>query len=253
VVHFVGAGPGAVDLITVRGQDLLREADRVIYAGSLVNPAFLELCKDGCICLNSATMTLEEVLDAIINAEREGLTTVRLHTGDTGLYSTIREQMDRLDALRIPYDVTPGVSSFSASAAAVHAEFTLPGVSQTLIITRMPGRTPVPDTEDMAALAKHRASMAVFLSASLLDRLTAKLLEGGLQADTPAAIVYKASWPDEKVIMCTVGTLEKAAREAGVSTTAMILIGAFLNGAGERSRLYDPSFSHMFREGTVAD
>ena len=179
--------------------------------------------------------------------------TVRLHTGDPSIYGAIREQMDRLDALGIAYDVTPGVSSFCASAAAIPAEFTLPGQSQTVIITRMAGRTPVPEKERMSALAAHRASMAIFLSAGLLEELTAELVEGGYSPDDPAAIVYKASWPDQKVLRCTVGTLAETARQAGAARTAMILVGGFLDGGCERSLLYDPGFTHMFRKGTAPD
>lgn len=253
MVHFVGAGPGAVDLITVRGQKLIASADVILYAGSLVNPELLSGAKPGCDCLNTATMTLEEVVARMARAEAEGQMTVRLHTGDPSIYGAIREQMDRLDALGIAYDVTPGVSSFCASAAAIPAEFTLPGQSQTVIITRMAGRTPVPEKERMSALAAHRASMAIFLSAGLLEELTAELVEGGYSPDDPAAIVYKASWPDQKVLRCTVGTLAETARQAGAARTAMILVGGFLDGGCERSLLYDPGFTHMFRKGTAPD
>lgn len=252
MVHFVGAGPGATDLITVRGQRLLEAADLIIYAGSLVNPELLRLAPEGCVCMNSASMTLEEVVEAIRDAETHQKTTVRLHTGDPSIYGAIREQMDRLDALGIAYDVTPGVSSFCASAAAIPAEFTLPGQSQTVIITRMAGRTPVPEKERMAALAAHRASMAIFLSTGLLDALQAELIEGGYAPEDPAAIVYKASWPEQKVLRCTVGTLAETAAREQVVKTAMILVGRFLGETYDRSLLYDPGFTHMFRKGSDA-
>ena len=186
MVHFVGAGPGAPDLITLRGAALLERADQVIYAGSLVNPALLARCKAGCRILNSAAMTLEQVIAAMAEAEAQGLTTVRLHTGDPSLYGAIREQMAALDKRGIEYDVTPGVSSFCAAAASLHAEYTLPGLSQSLIITRMAGRTPVPERESVAAMAQHGASMALFLSAGMLDKLQAELLKGAYTGDTPA-------------------------------------------------------------------
>ena len=252
MVHFVGAGPGAGDLITLRGAKLLEEADQVIYAGSLVNPALLTRCRPDCRILNSAEMTLEQVIAAMEKAEAEGLMTVRLHTGDPSLYGAVREQMTRLDALGIAYDVTPGVSSFCAAAAALNAEYTLPGLSQTLILTRMAGRTPVPEREGMEALASHGASMALFLSAGMLDRVQAELLRGAYTPDTPAAIVYKASWPEEKTLRCTLGTLAETAREAGITKTALVLVGDFLGADFERSRLYAPDFTTAFRKGTEA-
>ena len=252
MVHFVGAGPGAEDLITLRGAKLLEEADQVIYAGSLVNPALLDRCKPDCRILNSAEMTLEQVIAAIEEAEQDGLMTVRLHTGDPSLYGAVREQTDRLDALRIPYDVTPGVSSFCAAAASLHAEYTLPGLSQTLILTRMAGRTPVPERERLEELAKHGASMALFLSAGMLREVQAALLQGAYTENTPAAIVYKASWPEEKALRCTVGTLAETAWEAGITKTALILVGDFLNGDYARSRLYAPDFTTGYRKGTDA-
>lgn len=248
MVHFVGAGPGAPDLITLRGAELLKAADVVVYAGSLVNPALLELCRADCAVHNSAEMTLEQVLSVLRAAEAEGKDSVRLHTGDPSLYGAVREQMDALDALGVPYDLTPGVSSFCAAAAAARAEYTLPGVSQSVVITRMAGRTPVPERESIAAWAAHGAGMAVFLSAGLLDGLQEELLKGAYTPDTPAALVYKASWPEEKVVRCTVGTLAEAGRAHGVHKTALVLAGDFLGADYERSRLYDPTFSTGFRE-----
>ena len=219
MVHFVGAGPGAPDLITQRGAKLLGGADVVIYAGSLVNPALLGLCREGCSVYNSAQMTLEQVLDVMNNAASRGLDIVRLHTGDPCLYGAIREQMDALDALGV-------------------------------IITRMAGRTPVPERESIAALAAHGATMVIFLSAGMLEGLQRELLRGAYTEETPAAIVYKASWPEEKVVRCTLGTLARAGQENGISKTALILVGDFLAPCYERSKLYDPSFSTEFREAT---
>ena len=250
MVHFVGAGPGAADLITLRGARLLREADQVIYAGSLVNPGLLENCRPDCRILDSAHMTLEEVVAAIRKAEAEGKTTVRLHTGDPSIYGAIREQMEELDKHGVPYDVTPGVSSFCAAAAALHAEYTLPGVSQSLILTRMAGRTKVPEREGMAAMAAHGCSMALFLSAGMAEALQRELLSGAYTPETPAAIVYKASWPDERVFRCTVGTLAQCAKENEITKTALLLVGDFLGNLRERSKLYDPGFTTGYRKGT---
>ena len=211
MIHFVGAGSGAVDLITVRGQRLLSQADLIIYAGSLVNPALLEGAKPGCQVLDSARMTLEEVLEAMLEAERAGKMTVRLHTGDPCVYGAIREQMDLLDEAGVAYDVCPGVSSFCGAASALNLEYTLPGVSQSVIITRMEGRTPVPPKESIQSFAAHQATMVVFLSTGMLEELSRRLIEGGYTADTPAAIVYKATWEDEKKFVCTVGTLAQTA------------------------------------------
>ena len=253
MVHFVGAGPGAPDLITLRGAELLKKTDVVIYAGSLVNPALLGLAKEGCAVCNSAEMTLEQVLDVMKDAQEKKLDLVRLHTGDPCLYGAIREQMDALDALGIPWDDTPGVSSFCGAAAALGAEYTLPGVSQTVIVTRMAGRTPVPEGEALEKLASHGASMAIFLSAGMQERVQAALLRGGAYTSrTPAAIVYKATWPEEKIVRCTVGTLAAAGDAAGIWKTAIILVGGFLGQGYERSKLYDPGFTTEFRRGTDA-
>lgn len=249
MVHFVGAGPGAPDLITLRGAALLQRADVVIYAGSLVNPALLENTRPGVEIYNSAEMTLEEVLAQMQAAEARGQDTVRLHTGDPSLYGAVREQMDALDALGIPWDDTPGVSSFCGAAAALGAEYTLPGVSQTLIVTRLAGRTGVPEREALPALAAHGASMALFLSAGNLEGVQQALLEGAYHEDTPAAIVYKATWLDECVVRCTVGTLAAAGAAAGITKTALLLVGAFLGAEYVRSKLYDPAFTTAFREG----
>lgn len=251
MIHFVGAGPGAPDLITVRGKQYLEEADVIIYAGSLVNPQLLEYSKDVCTIYNSAKMTLEEVISVMEKAEKEGKTTVRLHTGDPCIYGAIREQMDILDEKGIAYDSCPGVSSFCGAASALNLEYTLPGVSQSVIITRMAGRTPVPGRESIASFAAHHATMVIFLSAGMLKKLSEELIKGGYEADTPAAIVYKATWPDEKRVVCTVATLAEAAEQENIKKTALIIVGDVTAQAGyERSRLYAPEFTTEFRQGT---
>ena len=250
MVHFVGAGPGAPDLITLRGAALLKQADVIIYAGSLVNPALLELARADCEAHNSAEMTLEQVIGVMKQAEAAGKTTVRLHTGDPCVYGAIREQMDALDELGIPYDDVPGVSSFCGAAAALRAEYTLPGVSQSVILTRLAGRTPVPEAESLASMASHGASMAVFLSGGMLERVQEELLKGAYTEDTPAALVYKATWPEEKTVRCTVGTLAQAGEDHGISKTALVLVGNFLDSPYEKSKLYDPTFTTEFREAS---
>ncbi len=251
MIHFVGAGPGAPDLITRRGAALLQKADCIIYAGSLVNPALLGLAKADCAIYNSAEMTLEQVLDVMRQMEAAGKITVRLHTGDPCLYGAIREQMDVLDAEGIRYDDTPGVSSFCGAAAALNAEYTLPTVSQTVIITRMEGRTSVPEKEKLAGLAAHGATMVIFLSIGLVEKVQQALLAGGAYTpDTPAAVVYKATWPEERTVRCTVGTLAESVHAAGITKTALIVVGDFLGRNYERSKLYDPAFTTEFRRGT---
>jgi precorrin-4/cobalt-precorrin-4 C11-methyltransferase len=246
-VHFVGAGPGAVDLITLRGRDLLAGADVIIYAGSLVNPGLLSFAKDECELHNSAHMTLDEVIDVMRKAVSEGKDVVRLHTGDPSLYGAVREQYGRLNEIGIEYDICPGVSSFFAAAASLNAEYTLPGVTQTVIITRAEGKTPVPEPEAIRSLAAHKATMVLFLSAGLLERVQQDLIAGGYKPDTPAAIVYKASWPDEKVLRCTVATLAALAKEQGIGKTALICVGDFLGSDYELSRLYAADFSTEYR------
>lgn len=251
MIHFVGAGSGAADLITVRGKKYLEEADVVIYAGSLVNPELLSYTKEGCEIYNSAKMTLEEVLEVMVQAEAAGKTTVRLHTGDPCIYGAIREQMDVLDEKGIAYDYCPGVSAFCGAASALNLEYTLPEVSQSVIITRMEGRTPVPSKESIQSFAAHHATMVVFLSTGMLEELSRRLIEGGYEADTPAAIVYKATWPDEKKFICTVGTLAQTAAENNITKTALMIIGDVVKASNyERSKLYDPTFTTEFREST---
>ena len=238
-------------MITVRGARLLQEADVIVYAGSLVNPALLDQKKLGCEVYNSARMTLEEVLDVLIRSERAGKNVVRLHTGDPCLYGAIREQMDVLDEKGIAYDYCPGVSAFCGAASALNLEYTLPDISQSVIITRMEGRTPVPPKESIQSFAAHQATMVVFLSTGMLEELSRRLIEGGYTADTPAAIVYKATWEDEKKFVCTVGTLAQTAKENHITKTALMIIGDCVNAAHyDRSKLYDPGFTTEFREAT---
>ena len=250
MVHFVGAGPGAEDLITVRGARLIREADLIIYAGSLVNPDLFAEKKESCAVYDSSRMTLEQVLDLMENGEREGKTTVRLHTGDPCIYGAIREQMDALDRMEIPYDYIPGVSSFCGAAAALNLEYTLPGITQSVILTRVAGRTGVPERESIRSFAAHKATMVLFLSAGLVRSVCRDLLEGGYQPDTPAAVVRRASWPDEEAYTCTVATLAETCERHGITKTALLIVGeAAGRTGGGRSRLYDPAFSTGYRKG----
>lgn len=250
MVHFVGAGSGAVDLITVRGAKLLEEADVVIYAGSLVNPALLDYCKESCEIHDSAKMTLEEVIAVVQKAEAQGKSTVRLHTGDSSIYGAVREQFDELNKLGVSYDVCPGVSSFCGAAASLKTEYTLPDVSQTVIITRTPGRTPVPDSQSIRALAAHRATMVLFLSTSLTEVLQAELLAGGYPGTTPVAVVYKATWPEEKIFRCTINTLHQTVTENSLTKTSLIIVGDCMGERYLRSFLYHPGFTTEFREAT---
>lgn len=247
MIYFIGAGPGAVDLITVRGQRLLQDAGMIVYAGSLVNRALLGEAKPECEIYDSAGMTLEEVIEKLSEGAKKYEAVVRLHTGDPSIYGAIREQMDRLSALDLGFEVVPGVSSFCAAAAALKLEYTLPGVSQTVILSRMEGRTPVPEGESIESLAAHGASMALFLSSGMLEKLSKRLITGGCAPEMPAAIVYKASWPDEKKLIGTVESLAEMGEALGVGATALVLVGGFIDGAYERSMLYHPDFSHGFR------
>jgi precorrin-4/cobalt-precorrin-4 C11-methyltransferase len=248
MVYFVGAGTGAVDLITVRGMHMLERADVVIYAGSLVNPELLEYTKKDCSIYNSAKMTLEEVIEVIALAEQNNKNTVRLHTGDPSIYGAVREQMDLLDELGIAYESCPGVSACFGAAASLNLEYTLPGISQSLIITRMEGRTEVPQGESIESLAAHGTSMAIYLSTGMLGELSERLLKGDYQPETPAVIIYKATWPEEESYLCTIETLEETAKEHGITKTAIILIGeAIAHQNYHRSRLYAPDFETEFR------
>ena len=251
MIHFVGAGSGAEDLITVRGMKYLGEADVVIYAGSLVNPGLLKMCREDCVIHDSARMTLEEVIAVMEQAEAAGQMTVRLHTGDPCLYGAIREQMDVLDEKGIAYDYCPGVSSFCGAAAALNLEYTLPDVSQSVIITRMAGRTPVPDRESIESFAAHHATMVIFLSTGMLEELSQRLMDGGYEPDTPAALVYKATWPDEEAYVCTVATLAQTAREHNITRTALTIVGdSVAHSHYDRSKLYDPGFTTGYRDAS---
>ena len=250
MVHFVGAGSGAVDLITIRGAKLLGEADVVIYAGSLVNPDLLHYCKEGCEIHDSAKMTLEQVIAVIKEAEAAEKTTVRLHTGDSSIFGAVREQFDELIKLGIEYDVCPGVSSFCGAAASLKTEYTLPDVSQTVIITRAAGRTPVPEKQSIRELASHQATMVLFLSTSLTEKLQSELLSGGYPGETPVAIVYKATWPEEKIFRCTVDTLHRTVTENGLTKTSLIIVGNCMGDKYLRSLLYHPGFTTEFREAS---
>ena len=247
-VHIVGAGPGDPELITLKGYRLVQEADVVIYAGSLVNPAILEACKEGCEIHNSASMSLDDVLAVTKASVAEGKTVVRLHTGDPAIYGAIQEQMDALKEMGITYDVTPGVSSFLATAAALQQEYTLPNVTQTVIITRMEGRTPMPEKEKLSMLASHGATMCIFLSVQMIDKVAAELIEGGYDKTTPVAIVVKASWPDQRIIRGTLETIADVVAEEGVIRQAMIVVSRVLDTDYELSKLYDKGFAHMYRD-----
>lgn len=252
MVYFVGAGCGAADLITVRGMRLLSQADVIIYAGSLVNPELLNYARKECEIYNSAKLTLEEVTAIMKKGEAGSKMTVRLHTGDASVYGAVREQMDALDELGIPYESCPGVSACFGAAASLNIEYTLPGISQTLIITRMEGKTKVPERESIECLAAHGASMAVYLSTGMLEELSDRLIKGGYKKDTPAALVYKATWREEEAYVCTVETLYDTAKEHGITKTALVLVGdAVACQHYQRSRLYDPDFSTEFRKGRL--
>lgn len=251
MVHFVGAGPGAPDLITVRGKNLLEKAGVVIYAGSLVNPELLTGTRKDCEIYNSAKMTLEEVLAVMRQASAEGKEVVRLHTGEPSIYGAVREQMDALDALGISYDSCPGVSACFGAASSLNLEYTLPEVSQSLIITRMAGRTGVPERESIESFAAHQASMAIYLSTGMLRELSKRLIAGGYSGDTPAALVYKATWKEEQDFICTVETLAETAEKHGIKKTALVIVGDVVrHGSYARSKLYDPEFTTEFRIGT---
>lgn len=246
-VYFIGAGPGATDLITIRGAKLIEEADVLIYAGSLVNKEILDFNKKSDEIYNSASMNLDEVLEVTMKAVEEGKTVARIHTGDPSIYGAIKEQMDELEKHDIEFEVVPGVSSFVAAAAAIKKEFTLPGVSQTVICTRLEGRTPVPEKEKLEELAKHRASMALFLSVGMIDEVVARLTKH-YAVTTPVAVVKRATWPDEEIIICTLETLSENVKKHNIKKTAQILVGDFIETEYEKSKLYDSKFTHEYRQ-----
>lgn len=246
MVYFIGAGPGDPDLLTIKGKKIIDRADVIIYAGSLVNKEILKDAKADAAIYNSAAMTLEEVLAVMQKAEADGLVTARVHTGDPSVFGAHREQMDALKQLGIPYEVIPGVSSFVAAAAALKKEYTLPGVSQTVILTRMEGRTAMPPKESIRDLARHNATMVIFLSVGMIDRLAAELMQE-YRPDTSAAVVYKASWENQKIVQGTLSDIARKVTDAGIKKTALIVVGDFLGEEYELSRLYDKTFSHEYR------
>ncbi len=246
-VYFVGAGPGDPELISIKGKRIIDEADVIIYAGSLVNKEVLRDAKKGAFIYNSASMNLDEVIEVTKNAVFSGKMVARVHTGDPSIYGAIREQMDRLDEYNIEYEVIPGISSFLATAAALKKEYTLPAVTQTLILTRMEGRTPVPDKERIEELAKHRATMIIFLSIGAIEELAARL-KAGYEENTPVAVVYKASWEEQKIVRGNLNNIARLVKEAGISKTALVVVGDFLGDEYELSKLYDKNFSHEYRK-----
>ena len=246
-VYFVGAGPGDPELISIKGKRIIDEADVIIYAGSLVNKEVLRDVKKGAFIYNSASMNLDEVIEVTKNAVFSGKMVARVHTGDPSIYGAIREQMDRLDEYNIEYEVIPGISSFLAIAAVLKKEYTLPAVTQTLILTRMEGRTPVPDKERIEELAKHRATMIIFLSIGAIDELAARL-KTGYAENTPVAVVYKASWEEQKIVRGNLNNIARLVKEAGISKTALVVVGDFLGDEYELSKLYDKNFSHEYRK-----
>lgn len=246
MVYFIGAGPGDPELLTIKGKKLIDSADVIIYAGSLVNRDVLSGAKEGAKIYNSASMTLEEVLDVMKEAHEKGQDVARVHTGDPAIFGAHREQMDALDKMGIPHKVIPGVSSFLAVSATLQKEYTLPNVSQTVILTRMEGRTPVPPKEKLQDLAKHNATMVIFLSVGMIEQLS-EILSKEYKKETPVAVVYKASWEDEKIVIGTLETIAKKVKEAGITKTALTVVGDFLGDEYELSKLYDKTFSHEFR------
>ena len=246
-VYFVGAGPGDPELISIKGKRIIDEADVIIYAGSLVNKEVLRDAKNGAFIYNSASMNLDEVIEVTKNAVFSGKMVARVHTGDPSIYGAIREQMDRLDEYNIEYEVIPGISSFLATAAALKKEYTLPAVTQTLILTRMEGRTPVPDKERIEELAKHRATMIIFLSIGAIEELATRL-KAGYEENTPVAVVYKASWEEQKIVRGNLNNIAILVKEAGISKTALVVVGDFLGDEYELSKLYDKNFSHEYRK-----
>ncbi|GAA3600971.1 cobalt-precorrin-4 methyltransferase [Secundilactobacillus similis DSM 23365 = JCM 2765] len=253
LVSFVGAGPGDKDLITLKGYRRLSEADVVIYAGSLVNPALLDYCKDGAVKSDSASMTLEDIINQMAEAVANDQTVVRLQTGDFSIYGSIREQIEELKKRNIGYECIPGVSSFLGAASSMGVEYTVPDVAQSVIITRMAGRTPVPESESLKSLAQHQTSMVIFLSVQGVRKVVRELLAGGYTEATPAAVIYKATWPEEKMVKGTLGDIADKVKEAGIRRTALIMVGEFLGDEYNYSKLYDAQFTHMYRKGVPDD
>ena len=246
-IHFVGAGPGDKELITLKGYKLLSNADVVIYAGSLVNPALLEYCKEGCEIHNSAYMDLQQITDVMEKGIKEGKSVVRLQTGDFSIYGSIREQVEELNKIDIDYDCTPGVSSFLGASSALGVEYTVPEISQSVVITRMEGRTPVPEKESIESFAKHQTSMVIFLSVQEIEKVVERLIDGGYPETTPIAVVYKATWPDEKIVKGTLQDIAEKVKENNITKTALIMVGEFLGKEYNNSKLYDKDFKHEYR------
>ncbi len=252
-VYFIGAGPGALDLMTVRAQRIIQSADLILYADSLVNEEIGTLAKPGAEVAGSSGLTLEEIVSRMVEAARAGRVVARVHSGDPSIYGAIREQMNALAAAGIGYAVVPGVSSLFGAAAELGVELTVPEVSQTIIITRAEGRTPVPDTQRLRDLASHRATLAIYLSAGMIDRVVTELRDGGYPEETPVAVVYRATWPDQRILRGTLSDIAAAVRAAGITRQALILVGDALRAIKEgkpaaASLLYDPSFGHGYRK-----
>lgn len=247
MVYFIGAGPGDPELLTIKGKKIIDSADVIIYAGSLVNREVLKDIKSGAKVYNSATMHLEEVIEVMKEAEKKNLMTARVHTGDPAIFGAHREQMDALEREGIEFCVIPGVSSFVAAAATLKKEYTLPEVTQSIILTRMEGRTPMPERESIEAFAKHQATMVIFLSANRIEELVEQL-QTSYPVDTPIALVYKASWPEEKIIQGNLGNIAELVRKANITKTGLIVVGRFLGDQYALSKLYDKHFSHEYRE-----
>lgn len=249
-VVFIGAGPGDPELITLKGKKFLEKADVVIYAGSLLNPELLKYAKPSAELYDSARMNREDVFKVMAKAVREGKLVARVHDGDPSFYGAIQEQMDFLKKENIEYMNIPGVSCLQGSAASLQRELTLPNISQTVIVTRPKGRTPVPESESIRELAKHQATMVIFLGTPQLATVVAELEKGGYPKDTPAAVVYKATWPEQKIVRGTLNNIVGKAADAGIKETALIFVGKVLNPEGyDYSKLYDPEFTTCFRKG----
>lgn len=252
-ICFVGAGPGDPELITLKGHKKLSSADIVIYAGSLVNPQLLDYCKEGCEIHNSASMDLGQITEVMKRGIDENKLVVRLQTGDFSIYGSVREQIEELDKLSIGYELVPGVSSFLGAASSLGVEYTVPEISQSLIITRMEGRTPVPSKESIRSFASHNTSMAIFLSVQAVEDVVSELLAGGYKNETPCCVIYKATWPEEKSVRGTLSDIAAKVKEAGIKKTALILVGDFLGDSYNNSKLYDKEFAHEYRDaGTNA-
>lgn len=246
-VYFIGAGPGDCELITLKGHRILSQADVVIYAGSLINHDLLNYCKPGVVCHDSAGLNLEEIVNLMVEAIEDDKLVVRLQTGDLSLYGSIREQLEELAKYNIGFISVPGVSSFLGAASQLGVEYTVPEVSQSLIITRMAGRTPTPVLESLESFAAHRTSMAIFLSVQDMTQVVDKLVKGGYPVTTPAAVIYKATWPDEKSVRGTLADIADKVSQAGIRKTALILVGDFLGEEFFYSKLYAADFSHEYR------